>query len=137
MNPTDPPTYTNVLEQAVQLGAGERRRLAKILAREGDESQTPESAEDIADWLVRIEREEPRVRLALIDDALDHVEPESVDQETLLSARGALLDRHPPLAVRRSVTDLASAHPVATSMGLVGLVLALVGVGRSVIERLF
>lgn len=136
-----------VLRGALGLPVAEQRQLVDILSRvhgptqradtstmgsPADESQPELQAHE---WLSTIAQAHPRLQLQQIDSALLEASPE--DSEILQDARQALLKNFPAIAIRTGVERLARQHPVAVTLGLAGLLLAAVGLGRGFLQLLF
>lgn len=89
----------------------------------------PQDGPTLEEWLAALVSEPPWVRLQRLDQAIEQAD--SLEQgEVLKAARVSLLREHPPVAVRRSVTELANSNPLLMPFGVVGLVVAIVGVVR-------
>lgn len=59
------------------------------------------------------------------------------DEDVLRAARAALLAEHPQIAARNTVTNLVVQQPLAFAAGGVGLVLAVIAVGRGLFRLVF
>jgi len=131
-----------ILRQALALSSEDQQRLALVMSRvsaleevrpEPDPAPPPErSSADVSAWLLEISNKSPWARLELLEEALLDVGEQGDEAEALLDARRRLLDDNPPVAIRRSVANVASEHPLGTLVGVGGLILAVVGVGQAV-----
>lgn len=136
-----------ILRQALALPSADQKRLALVMSRvcgvaevRQEPEPAPEPARTSADvnaWLLQITNESPLVRLQLIEDVLLDEDEEGEAAAALLEARRRLLDENPALAIRLSVTRVASEHPLGTLLGVGGLIMALVGVGQAAYRLFF
>lgn len=74
----------------------------------------------IQEWLRSIAGMPALDQLQLLDDALERTDA-GADTVAVQQARKQLLDNHPPVAVRASVTRLVEERPVMALMGVIGL----------------
>lgn len=98
----------------------------------------PQAAVDA--WLNDIAVQPAWLRLQLLDEAIASCASDSdreAERELLQSAHVQLLRAHPPLAVRRTVTELAMLHPASTGIAVIGLLLGLTGLVRLLLRGLF
>jgi hypothetical protein len=132
--------------EILALSKDDQRRVARILAALIDDPQSEPAepvlatAEDEAlnvdTWLTSIATNTPFERLQLIEDALTKVETDAAAMR-LRAARKALLDQHPGAAVRESVSDMARTQPTAVAIGVIGIVLAILGIAAKVLHLAF
>lgn len=138
MQPTEHSALAIVLDHALALRPADQRKLAEAMAaisgaRVLGAPPVSEVAETnlvpIEAWLKSVEQHSPWERLQLIDSSLD--QDMAIEDEAILqAARRSLLADHPQVAARRTVRDLAARHPVALVGGGLGLLLAVVAMGR-------
>lgn len=143
--PSKPDNLAGALQQLLGLPPAERQQMLEVLRLAGGAATAADPVTDISpedartavtDWLKSIEDLVAWERLQLLEAALADVESEA-ETGALSDARKALLDAHPPLAVRRAVVELVTLHPVATGVGALGLLLALLALGRNVFRAMF
>lgn len=137
--------FGEVLKSALALCQDDQARLCSVLQRlTGAPAPLPEGGTEVQlapqrtaqEWLDQIQNEAPWSQLALLDEALE-AEDASDERAVLEGARAQLLRAHPPLAIRRAVTELASRSPVAICVGILGLLVGIVGIGRLLLRILF
>lgn len=137
--------FGEVLKGALALCQDDQARLCSILQRlTGAPAPLPEGGTEVQlppqrtaqEWLGQIQNETPWSQLALLDEALE-AEDAPDERAVLETARAHLLRAHPPLAIRRAVTELASRSPVAMCVGILGLLVGVVGIGRLLLRILF
>lgn len=137
--------FGEVLKGALALCQDDQARLCSVLQRlTGAPAPLPEGGTEVQlapqrpaqEWLGQIQNEAPWSQLALLDEALE-AEDAPDERAVLEEARAHLLRAHPPLAIRRAVTELASRSPVAMSVGILGLLVGVVGIGRLLLRILF
>lgn len=135
-----------IVRQILSLTREEQGRVARIVSgldAEGAAATDLPADEGLADevasitvWLETIALESPWIRLQLIQDAHDNVSSEAAT-ECLDATRRTLLEEHPAVAVRASVTDLAQRQPAAVIVGVIGLVSVAVGVTAKLFRLAF
>ncbi|MBC5767632.1 hypothetical protein [Ramlibacter albus] len=144
MAATSQPSLGAVLDQALLLPAHEQRQLAEAmvaltggaLAHKGGPELADAAGLDVHAWLQSIRSSSPWAQLQDIDASLEDVlAPE--DEDVLRAARAALLAEHPQIAARNIVTNLVVQQPLAFAAGGVGLVLAVIAVGRGLFRLVF
>lgn len=138
--------FTEILKGALALSQEDQARLCSVLQRvtgaagnlAADSVPEPlsESERTVQDWLQQIRGEAPWIQLVFLDDALE-AEDAVVKRAALDAARTQLLRDHPPLAIRRAVTDLAARHPAGVCVGALGLLIGVFGLARQVVRLLF
>lgn len=134
--------FTGVLKGALALPEEDKRRLAEIMVRvttpdaaapaiaPAPSSQPVEAPQvGAVEWLRSIRGEPAWVQLQLVDDALETAD-DAAEAQVLRDAQRAMLQENPPLAVRRAVVRVASEHPIGICVGALGLLLALIALGR-------
>jgi hypothetical protein len=147
-----PSALAAALQAALALAPSDQARLCALLQRLTDASQeqAPDLLRDtelatrgtadpqaaVEAWLQDIAVQPAWLRLQLLDDAIGTCDTEP-ERELLQAAHAQLLHSHPPLAVRRTVTELATLHPASTGFAVVGLLLGLTGLARLVLHGLF
>lgn len=152
MDPSSAPSSLAIaLQAALALAPSDQARLCALLQRltNAPQEQAPhllpgtELAPPAADppaavevWLQDIALQPAWLRLQLLDQAIDSCDTDA-ERELLEAAQAQLLHAHPPLAVRRTVTELAILHPASTSFAVIGLLLGLTGLARLVLRGLF
>ena len=147
-----PSALAAALDAALALSPADQSRLCALLQRLT--AATPDGTHDpLADtelatsiapgpqaevdaWLQDIAPQPAWLRLQLLEDAIEACDTDA-QRATLQAAHAQLLQSHPPLAVRRTVTELATVHPVSTGIAVVGLLLGLAGFARAVLRGLF
>lgn len=143
---------SGVLRRVLELGHEDQKRLRAILSSLAGapadavtnapaSSTEPHPAEEPAagtasQWLDQIRAEAPWSQVRLLDEAL-HAEDGETDLQLLRDARARLLQENPPLAVRLAVVRLATERPLAVCTGGVGLLLAVIALGRGVFRLVF
>lgn len=142
-----PNEFGEVLKGALALTPDDQARLCSVLQRVTgvpDARSTPDAEVKLPPaphltlevWLQRIQNESAWSQLMLLDKALEA--EDAPDQRAMLEeARAQLLRGHPPLAIRRAVTDLASRSPGGLCVGILGLMVGVVGIGRLLLRVLF
>ncbi|MEJ8838098.1 hypothetical protein [Ramlibacter sp. AN1133] len=141
-----------VLAGAMALPAEDQARLCSLLQRLTADSSCAASArssadgpsavpgspgqEAVQDWLAQIAREPAWTRLLLLEDALENIGCAG-EASVLQAARSALLQANPATAVRHAVVALASQHPIAVCVGVVGLAVAVSGLARVLLRLVF
>ena len=146
-----PPEFAQTLRDVLALPADDQVRLHAVLERVTGAIHSPSALqmvaaplpagdpapqEDVTQWLVQVRELPVWTQLQLLDEALaSAVAPE--EMALLESARSQILRAHPPLAVRRAVVALATRQPIATSVGSVGLVVGVFGIGRLLARLMF
>ena len=146
------PTLSAALQAALALSAADQARLFASLAylAEARADEAPDRLSDtelstrgapdahaaVAAWLQVIAAQPAWLRLQLLEEAIDTCETDA-ERAALQAAHAQLLQAHPALAVRRTVTELATLHPARTGIALVGLLLGLAGLARLVLRGLF
>jgi hypothetical protein len=139
--------FGEVLKSALALCQDDQARLCSLLQRltgapaplplpEGGTEVQLAPQRTAQEWLGQIQNEAPWSQLALLDEALE-AEDAPDERAVLERARAHLLRAHPPLALRRAVTELASRSPVAMCVGILGLLVGVVGIGRQLLRILF
>ena len=137
--------FGEVLKGELALCQDDQARLCSVLQRlTGAPAPLPEGGTEVQlapqrtaqEWLGQIQNEAPWSQLALLDEALE-AEDAPDERAVLEGARAHLLRAHPPLAIRRAVTELASRSPVAMCVGILGLLVGVVGIGRLLLRILF
>lgn len=128
-----------MLADALALTVEDQSRLHGVLTHVLGVGQTPavisqqsaaqEGELTLAEWLEALGKEPAWVQLQMLDQAIEQAGPQE-RSDVLNAARAALLCENPQVSVRRAVTELTASNPVLMLLGAVGLVLAVVGVGR-------
>ena len=147
-----PSALVAALQAALALAPSDQARLCAVLQRLTaplpDEAADPlrdtelatQGAADpqaaITAWLQDIAAQPAWLRLQLLDEAIATCDTEA-EREALQTAHAQLLQAYPPLAVRRTVTELATLHPTSTGIAVVGLLLGLAGLARLMLRGLF
>lgn len=147
-----PSPLAAALQAALALSPADQAHLSAMLQRLTDAKQGEGcdrlgdleiTASGVADpqaavegWLQRIAPEPAWLRLQLLEEAMGTCDTDE-ERDALQAAHEQLLQAHPPLAVRRSVTALAALHPASTGTAVVGLLLGVAGLGRLVLRALF
>ena len=147
-----PSALAAALQAALALAPADQARLCALLqrltARLPDEAADPlrdtelatQGAADpqaaVAAWLQEIALQPAWLRLQLLDEAIASCDTDA-ERKALQAAHAQLLQAYPPLAVRRTVTELATLHPTSTGIAVIGLLLGLAGLARLVLRGLF
>jgi hypothetical protein len=139
--------FGEILEGALALPSNEQARLCLVLQKlmgAGTASSAalpatppaPIQADIDEGWFRALRQEAGWSQLQLLEDAL--MQPHTEEATRVLElARESLLRDQPALAVRRSVVDLATRHPVGVLLGAAGLCIAIIGLVRFVFTALF
>jgi hypothetical protein len=138
------PSLGAVLDMAMSLPTQEQRQLAEaISAIAGGPVARAEAAvlsdamgPDVHEWLQSIRDNTPWSQLQLLDASLADALP-AEDAEILRAARAELLAAHPQISARNVVRNLVVHQPIAFVVGGVGLVFAVLAVGRTVFRLVF
>lgn len=131
----------------MNLPAEDQRHLAAILQRlHGTQDDLvpggavptvieTDGAGALQEWISSLAGLSPYQRLAALDEALQ--DANDAERQVLGAARREILAEHPALAVRLAVERLVTERPLASLLGLAGIVLALTAAARGVFRLLF
>ena len=134
LSPTDQAQLCALLQRLTNAPArthGEPLADTELATRDDADPQAA-----VAAWLQDIAAQPAWLRLQLLDEAIDTCATDA-EREPLQAARAQLLQAHPPLAVRRTVTQLAMMHPASTGIAVAGLLLGLLGLARALLRGMF
>ena len=148
MNPeTSQEAVEAVVKQTLELPRSDQLRVTEILsalvspgqpvaAERVEPSTEPASEPSVFQWLEGIAGLPAWERLGLLDDALERTAP-GPDTDAVLTARKILMDNNPPLAIRAGVTRIFEEHPGMATLGVLGLSVGLIALGRGFFRLIF